>query len=215
MDNIRLSINFMKLSGSRLISAKNAANKQATYLAIPIEHFFVPTNDPKPYLMCSMIPCPNAQYGDFMIKPFVSGTDWDHLSQEQRNAMPIIGKGTFMRPAVNKAIRQEAANVQIEDIDPTSLTPTQAADGAGGSAAPLVSAPSHPEGVSSQPTVPATRFEVLGDDGASWWLGSWNDAAAFASEDNANRRKIVWYENNVRRSQWHWDESKITWLQDF
>lgn len=215
MDNIRISLNLMKLSGSRLISAKNAANKEVTYLAIPVEHFFVPTNEPKPYLLCSMIPCPNAQYGDFMVKPFVSGADWEHMSQEDRSNMPIIGKGTFMRPAVSKAIRSEAEKTQIQDIDPTALTPTEQAAGRDGSAATLQMAPSLPEGEPAIPAVPATRFEVIADNGQSWWLNSWNDAAVFASEDNSTRRKIVYIENGQRRSQWHWDESKITWLQDF
>lgn len=215
MDNIRISLSLMKLSGSRIIAAKNAANKDVTYVAIPVEHFFVPTNDPKPYLMCSMIPCPNAQYGDFMVKPFIAGSDWEQMTPEERQAMPIIGKGTFMRPAVNKAIRQEAEHTAVSDVDPATLTPTPTANGASGSAATLQVAPSHPEGVQTPPAVPATRFEVLADDGASWWLNSWADAAAFASEDSASRRRIVWYENNKRTSQWHWDTAKIDWIQDF
>lgn len=215
MDNVRLSLNVMKLSGSRIISAKNAANKVTCYVAIPVEHFYVPSSDPKPYLLCSMIPCPNAQYGDFMVKPFISGSEWEQMSPEDRQSMPIIGKGTFMRPTVNKAIRQEAVQAEVSDVDPATLTPTPTANEASGSAAQLQMAPSHPVGVQTPPAVPATRFEVIADDGASWWLGSWSDAAAFASEDSTSRRKIVWYENNKRSSQWHWDTAKIDWIQDF
>lgn len=215
MDNIRISLNLMKLSGSRIISAKNAANKDVTYVAIPINHFYVPTNEPKPYLLCSLIPCPNAQYGDFMVKPFIAGSDWEQMTPADRQAMPIIGKGTFMRPAVNKAIRQEAERTAISDVDPTTLTPTESATGTNGSAATLQMAPSHPEGVQNPNDVPATRFEVIADNGDSWWFTSWADAAFFASVDSATRRKIVWYECNKRTSQWHWDTAKINWIQDF
>lgn len=215
MDNIRLSFNFLKLTGTRLISAKDAANKLHTYVAVPIEHFFVPTNEPKPYLMCTMIPCPNAQYGDFMIKPFVSGQDWEQMSQEQRNATPIIGKGTFMRPAINKQIKQQTEQADVTDLDPNQLTPSQQDQQANGSAAPLASAPSLPVGQQTQPSLPPTRFEIIADSGQVFYTETWNQAAEFASTDNSQYHKIVYVFNNVRTSQWRWDESKITWIQDY
>lgn len=215
MDNIRLSLNPLKLSGTRIVNANNAAGKVQTYVAIPIEHFFVPQNDPKPYLMCSMIPCPNAQYGDFMVKPFVSGTDWEQMSDIQRRDMPIIGKGTFMRQAVPKAIKHDAEQMQVTDITPTQLTPTDLNGAPGGSAAPLNSAPSLPEGQQVQQEVPVTRFDVACSNGQRFWFPSWNDAAIFASQDNANRRLIYYVENGADKSAWRWDEAKITWIQNF
>lgn len=215
MDNIRLSLNPLKLTGSRIITTPNSSNKQQTYVAIPIEHFYVPSNEPKPYMMLSMIPCPNAQYGDFMVKPFVSGTDWEQMSPEDRQNMPIIGKGSFMRPTVNKAIRQEAVKVRVEDVDPTTLTPTDQQSAANGSAAMLQSAPSQGAALPPTPEVPATRFEVLEDGGNTFWLNSWNDAATFASQDSVKRTHIRYIENNIVKSSWRWDESKITWIQNF
>lgn len=215
MDNIRLSLNPLKLTGSRIITAMTADNKQKTYVAIPIEHFYVPSNEPKPYMMLSMIPCPNAQYGDFMVKPFVSGTDWEQMSPEDRQNMPIIGKGSFMRPTVNKAIRKDAEKTDVQDVDPTTLTPTDQQSTANGSAAMLQSASSQGAALPPTPEVPATRFEVLENGGNTFWLSSWNDAATFASQDNAKRTHIRYIENNIVKSSWRWDESKITWIQNF
>lgn len=215
MDNIRLSLNPLKLTGSRIITAPSSSNKQQTYVAIPIEHFYVPADAPKPYLLLSMIPCPNAQYGDFMVKPFISGNDWEQMSQEDRQNVAIIGKGTFMHPSVNKAIRQDAEKVRVEDVDPTTLTPTDRQSAANGSAAMLQSAPSQGEALPPTPVVPTTRFEVLEIGGNVFWLNSWSEAANFASQDNAKRTHIRYIENNIVKSSWRWDESKITWIQNF
>lgn len=213
MDNIRLSLNPLKLTGSRIITAPSASNKQQTYVAIPIEHFYVPADAPKPYLLLSMIPCPNAQYGDFMIKPFISGNDWDQMSVEDRRNVAIVGKGSFMRPAINKAIRQDAENVRVDDVAPTTLTPTVHQGASSGSAAMLSSAPSQAAGLPPTTEAPATRFEVMEVGGNTFWLSSWNDAATFASLDNAKRTLIRYIDNNIVKSSWRWDESKITWIQ--
>lgn len=215
MDNIRLSLNPLKLTGSRIITAPSASNKPKTYVAIPIEHFYVPADAPKPYLLLSMIPCPNAQYGDFMVKPFISGNDWEQMSQEDRQNVAIIGKGTFMHPAVNKAIRQDAEKVRVEDVDPTTLTPSGQQGASNGSAAMLQSAPSQGAALPPSSEVPATRFEVIEDGGNIFWLNSWNEAATFASQDNVKRTHIRFIENNIVKSSWRWDEAKITWIQNF
>lgn len=215
MDNIRLSFNVMKMAGTRLLNCKDNSGKDKIYVSIPIEHFFVPGSDPKPYLLCSMIPCPNAQYGDFMIKPFISGADWEQMSEEDRRNVPVIGKGTFMRPAVNKAVKNNSEKAEVEEVNLANLTPTDKQGTDSGSAATLNSANFPAGGGTTNPSLPLTRFDIFDDNGSISWTDSWSNAAEFASQASATRRKIQFVNDGKVTSQWRWDEARITWIQDF
>lgn len=116
MQNIRLSINVQKLSGVRILRSNNHAGDPTNYVAIPLEHFFIPRDQPSAHLMLSLIPSPKALYGDFIVKPYIDHTTYESLTPEQRKDVPIVGKGTYQKQDNQSAMRTQIEAAEVEEI---------------------------------------------------------------------------------------------------
>lgn len=116
MQNIRLSINVQKLSGVRILRSNNHAGDPTNYVAIPLEHFFIPRDQPSAHLMLSLIPSPKALYGDFIVKPYIDHTTYESLTPEQRKSVPIVGKGTYQKQDNQSAMRSQIEATTVEEI---------------------------------------------------------------------------------------------------
>lgn len=209
MQNIRISIDVLKLKDARLCRFPNAANVPTDYVCIPVAQCFVPKDAPKPYLMATMIHCPNAQYGDFMLKPYVSSDDYKALTREEQHGLPIIGKGTFMKEATNKALAAASTVVTVQDINPTPTVTPQADIG---SAAISNVAPSPAGGGPvSEPNV-FNDFWVYTVSGWQSGFGSFEDAAQYA-QVNVDERFIIAQMIGAREvARWAWDRAGIAWV---
>lgn len=228
MQNIRISLDLTKIEGCRIIRANNSGNTPTEYVAIPVRACYVPADAPRPYLMATMIHCPNAKYGDFMVKPYLSGEDYAQMSAEERAATPIIGKGTFMQAAVSKQIAKAAEDVEVTDIIPTvspqySENPTcpaaQPAATAGaqrvrnpGLAAPLGSAPSQRAALPNETAAPGTAYFVRVPGGYSEGFQSFSEAAFYAEQDLANRGAIELWDGKVCLKRYHYHNEDFTWV---
>lgn len=116
MDNIRVSIDLLKLQGAKVINYRDPASGQTVNaVAVPCTSLFCPEGDqPRAFMQTMLIPTPKSIYADFMAKPFVSGREFAHLSSEERNAIPAIGKATFIKAAPSREILQQAERVDVE-----------------------------------------------------------------------------------------------------
>lgn len=207
MQNIRISLDLMKVTGARLVRMNNAANVPENYVAVPVSACFVPSDTPRPYLMATMIHCPNAKYGDFMIKPYLSAEDYNHLTQEERMAQPTVGKGTFMQAASNKQITKQAEVVEAADVQLGGEAEKNEP------AATLGVAPSPAGGGPSVPSVEPTWFFVMQGKQALVQVASWNEAVAFADQDVVNRNVIESWQGNNLRGRWKYHAEDFSWVQ--
>lgn len=213
MNNIRISLDLLKFSGSRLLKANDANGVPTTYVAVPINHFYVPNQSPRPFLLLSEIAAPNAQYGDYMIKPYMSADEYRRLSDKERGEIPIIGKGTFMQAQPNKQVARQATAVEAVDVAPGSLDPTRATQPSSGSAAQLPSAPSPAEGGQSSAQQIAQEFVIVSEGVQIASADSWLNAVRFAEEELSTRDIIELWRGGKMVNRWRWDTARIDWIQ--
>lgn len=117
MNNIRVSINCQKLSGVRIIRSNNHAGEPTNYVAIPMSNFFIPKDAPAAHLMVNLIPSPNALYSDFIVKPYIDPHTFEGMTREQRDEVPIIGKGVFQKQNNERHLAKEAEVEAMQDVD--------------------------------------------------------------------------------------------------
>lgn len=213
MNNIRISIDLTKVDGARLIRAAAPNGKQDYYVAIPVSSLFAPKDSNSVHLTCTMIPCPNALYGDFMLKPYVNGTTYANMSDEERKAIKIIGKGTYIQSKLDKTQAQqyEAATVEsvsVEDVR-SSMEPTN--DQQPQPAEKVATSPEAPFPAESG-TGKATRLFLKNPEGSYIYTSSWNDAVEKAAqydlarctiEEWNDKEKVAWYEYDPFYQRWN------------
>lgn len=215
MQNIRLAIKLTAIKGARVVRMNDANNQPQVYVAIPVSECFVPRDKPEPRLMLTAIHTPNAQYGNFMLKPYVSADDYATLSKEERENLPIVGKGSFIQPQANQELTRSASNVEAADV---TLEPTADPTADNGSAAPLFNAPSPSEArpattsavpqTATAPQAPSTPyfairyFVVDGNHAALGEFDTLEDAAAFHRTTFAAVAIEAWNEH-TRLGIWH------------
>lgn len=114
MNPIRISINLAKIEGARVLAVKDTNGKPVYYIGVPVDQCFVPTGTQgQIHLITVMYETPASQYSDFAIKQSVSQDLYQNMSQEQRNAMPFIGKGTWLKQNVDRQVAQFAAAAEV------------------------------------------------------------------------------------------------------
>lgn len=212
MNNIRVSIDLTKVDGARTIRAAAPSGKQEFYVAIPVSSLFLPKDSHSAHLTCTMIPCPNALYGDFMLKKYINGTTYANMSQEERNAVPIIGKGTYIVPKMEKSQAKayaptevESANLddvrdnQVQEIDPTA--------GQIEGSAPSSKAPFPAE--SGTPT--ATELFVIDGTGQWWKCDHFDQASKFAESNEPEKCRIVQMKGDTEIGSYTYDPFYGTW----
>lgn len=214
MNNIRVSIDLTKVDGARTIRAAAPNGKQEYYVAIPASSLFLPKDSKSAHLTCTMIPCPNALYGDFMLKKYINGTTYANMSQEERNAVPIIGKGTYIVPKMEKAQAQAYApiDVQSADLDDIRDQPAQPGDPTAiqtEGTAPSSIAPFPAESGKSE----ATKLYVV-DESDQWWeCQHFDQAREFAESKDPIKCRIVQMKGSEVIEQYTYDEFYRQWTK--
>lgn len=180
MNNIRVSIDLTKVDGARTIRAAAPNGKQEYYVAIPVSSLFLPKDSKSAHLTCTMIPCPNALYGDFMLKKYINGTTYANMSQEERNAVPIIGKGTYIVPKIEKSQAQAFAPTEVESANLDDFRAQQEPAGDPTGNPTEVNAPSPTAPFPAESGKPEAEKVFLIDGEGQWWeCQSYPDATAY------------------------------------
>lgn len=180
MNNIRVSIDLTKVDGARTIRAAAPNGKQEYYVAIPVSSLFLPKDSKSAHLTCTMIPCPNALYGDFMLKKYINGTTYANMSQEERNAVPIIGKGTYIVPKIEKSQAQAFAPTEVESANLDDIRAQQEPAGDPTGNQTVVNAPSSSAPFPAESGKPEAEKVFLIDGEGQWWeCQSYPDATAY------------------------------------
>ena len=137
MQHIRISINLLKVEGAIVTTTQDVNGKPVYYVSIPASQLFIPNNaHGQAHLTATLVETPANQYSDFAIRPYVSPSQFNAMSDEQRRALPFIGSGKYMQPAVSTAVTSSAVAATFQPG--TTLPPTQSE---AGSAATLYMAP--------------------------------------------------------------------------
>ena len=180
MNNIRVSIDLTKVDGARTIRAAAPNGKQEYYVAIPVSSLFLPKDSKSAHLTCTMIPCPNALYGDFMLKKYINGTTYANMSQEERNAVPIIGKGTYIVPKIEKSQAQAFAPTEVESANLDDIRAQQEPAGDPTGNPTVVNAPSSSAPFPAESGKTEAEKVFLIDGNGQWWeCQRYPDATAY------------------------------------
>lgn len=212
MNNIRVSIDLTKVDGARTIRAAAPNGKQEYYVAIPVSSLFLPKDSKSAHLTCTMIPCPNALYGDFMLKKYINGTTYANMSREEREAVPIIGKGTYIVPKLEKSQAQAFAPTEVASVDLDEVRNQQSAPGDPTAVqtegtAPSANAPFPAESGMSN----ATKLYVV-DENEQWWeCQHFDQACQFAESHEPTKSRIVTMKDGVIVEEFKYDEFYRSW----
>lgn len=214
MNNIRVSIDLTKVDGARTIRAAAPSGKQEYYVAIPVSSLFLPKDSKSAHLTCTMIPCPNALYGDFMLKKYINGTTYANMSQEERNAVPIIGKGTYIVPKMEKQQAQAFAPVEVESANlddvrdqqqPAGDPPIDPKEGT----APSSKAPFPAESGTSE----AEKVFLVDGEGQWWECQSYPDACAYGETHDPENCTIKVMRGDVETARYKYDLFYQQWAR--
>ena len=204
MNNIRVSIDLTKVEGARTIKAPAPSGKQEYYVAIPVKSLFLPKEKKSVYLTCTMIPCPNALYGDFMLKPYINGTQYANMSEEERRAMPIIGKGTYIEAKLDKEVAKSYESVDVQSV--ASMDEI----GQGEGIAPVSNAQFPAESGNQN----ASKLYVVDTNGNYYAFNDWNSAATFAEQNPNFYPAIELYQGDQRQKRYSYDGFSMQWVED-
>ncbi|MBQ0153836.1 MAG: hypothetical protein KBS70_03520 [Bacteroidales bacterium] len=176
MANISVSLNLQAYKGFKYMVEKDQAGNKTYYAAIPVKQLFNPSGTTKVYATAVMIPTPNSEYSDFMLKPMCSAKELQSMSQDDFKALPVLGTGKYMEKQISKDLMKEAhksATVDENDLDEVfgMVPPPQAAP-----SAPTPTFQQQP----FQPTpldTPNTIYYICDNGVTLAQARTWNDAA--------------------------------------
>lgn len=214
MNNIRVSIDLTKVDGARTIRAAAPSGKQEYYVAIPVSSLFLPKDSHSAHLTCTMIPCPNALYGDFMLKKYINGTTYANMSQEERNAVPIIGKGTYIVPKMEKSQAQAYTHIDVEsaNLDDIREQQEQTSDPTVDKA--MVSAPSSTAPFPAESGKSEAEKVFLIDGSGQWWeCQSYPEATAYGDAHDPENCVIKVMRGDEVTAQYKYDLFYQQWVK--
>jgi len=215
MNNIRVSIDLTKVDGARTIRAAAPSGKQEYYVAIPVSSLFLPKDSHSAHLTCTMIPCPNALYGDFMLKKYINGTTYANMSQEERNKVPIIGKGTYIVPKLEKSQAQAFAPTEVESVNLDDIREQQEQDSVPKVDQAMVNAPSSSAPFPAESgTSKATKILVC-DGNKQWWeCQHFEDARQYAEAHEPEKCVIAQVKDGVIIESYSYDSIYQQWTKN-
>lgn len=214
MNNIRVSIDLTKVDGARTIRAAAPSGKQEYYVAIPVSSLFLPKDSKSAHLTCTMIPCPNALYGDFMLKKYINGTTYANMSQEERNAVPIIGKGTYIVPKLEKQQAQAFSPIEVESADLDDVRDQQQPAGDPPGDPKVGSAPSSKAPFPAvSGTNEAEKVFLIDGEGQWWDCPSYADACAYGDAHEPENCVIKVMRGDEVTAQYKYDLFYQQWLK--
>lgn len=212
MNNIRVSIDLTKVDGARTIRATAPSGKQEYYVAIPVSSLFLPKDSKSAHLTCTMIPCPNALYGDFMLKKYINGTTYANMSQEERNAVPIIGKGTYIVPKIDKSQAQAFAPVDVESANLDDIREQQEQTNDPTVDKAMVNAPSSSAPFPAESGTPTATKICVRDGNGQWWeCQHFDEARQYAEAHEPEKCLIAQIKDGVIIESYSYDSVYLQW----
>lgn len=212
MNNIRVSIDLTKVDGARTIRAAAPSGKQEYYVAIPVSSLFLPKDSKSAHLTCTMIPCPNALYGDFMLKKYINGTTYANMSQEERTAVPIIGKGTYIVPKMEKSQAQAYAHVDVESANLDDIREQQEQANDPTIDQTMVNAPSSSALFPADSGKPEATKLCVRDGNNQWWeCAHFEQAREFAEAHEPEKCLIAQVKDGVIIESYEYDSVYQQW----
>lgn len=208
MANISISLHLNAYKGFKYMYEKDQAGNKVYYAAIPVKELFNPSGTTNIYATSVMIPTPNSQYSDFMLKPMLSAKELQSMSQEQFRTLPVLGTGKYLQSQVGKDVMKEAiksATVDEEDMSfisgmPESSGQAQAPQNFAPQAAPSAPIPSfQPQPIQpSDPDTPNTIYYIC-DNGVNIARArTWADAALMFKEQLSPTTLLYKYVGNAQ-----------------
>lgn len=137
MANISISLNLSAYDGFKYLCEKDPSGKKVYYAAVPVTKLFNPSGTNKVYATAVMIPTPNSEFSDFMLKPMLSGRELQSMSPEDFRAIPTIGSGKYLEKSASKDIVKgsakaaETSTAEMAEIfghntdEPDAMSPVQ------------------------------------------------------------------------------------------
>lgn len=215
MNNIRVSIDLTKVDGARTIRAAAPSGKQEYYVAIPVSSLFLPKDSHSAHLTCTMIPCPNALYGDFMLKKYINGTTYANMSQEERNAVPIIGKGTYIVPKMEKSQAQAYAHVDVESANLDDIREQQAQESVPTVDQTEVTAPSSSAPFPAESGKSTATKILVCDCNKQWWeCQHFDEARQYAEAHEPEKCMIAQVKDGVIIESYSYDSIYQQWTKN-
>lgn len=197
MANISVSLNLKAYKGFKYMVEKDQAGNKTYYAAIPVKQLFNPSGTTNVYATAVMIPTPNSEFSDFMLKPMLSAKELQSMSQDDFKALPVLGTGKYMEKQISKDLMKEAhksATVDEENMTGVfgMVPPPQAA--------PAAQVPTF-QPQPFQPTntdTPNTIYYIC-DNGVNIAQARiWNDAAQMFKAQMSPTTLLYKYEGNAQ-----------------
>lgn len=208
MANISIALHLNAYKGFKYMYEKDQAGNKVYYAAIPVKELFNPSGTTNIYATSVMIPTPNSQYSDFMLKPMLSAKELQSMTQEQFRTLPVLGTGKYLQQQVGKDVMKEAiksATVDEEDMSflsgmPESQGQAQAPQNFAQQAAHAAQIPSF-QPQPFQPTntdTPNTIYYICDNNVNLAQARTWNDAAQMFRAQMSPTTLLYKYEGNAQ-----------------
>lgn len=201
MANISISLHLNAYKGFKFLVEKDQAGNKIYYAAVPVKELFNPSGTTNIYATSVMIPTPNSQYSDFMLKPMLSAKELQTMTKEQFQALPVLGTGKYMEKQVGKDLMKEAAKSATVDEEEMSevfgMPAPQAAD-------PVV--PAMPSAPTPMPwTMPDTSmslYYICDNNQIIAQAKIWADACQMFKAQQSPTTILYKYEGNAVVGTW-------------
>lgn len=197
MANISVSLNLKAYKGFKYMVEKDQAGNKTYYAAIPVKQLFNPSGTTNVYATAVMIPTPNSEYSDFMLKPMLSAKELQSMSQDDFKALPVLGTGKYMEKQISKDLMKEAT--KSATVDEENMT------GVFGMVPPPQAAPSaqvptfQPQPFQPTNTDTPNTIYYICDNGVNIAQARiWNDAAQMFKAQMSPTTLLYKYEGNVQ-----------------
>lgn len=197
MANISISLNLKAYKGFKYMVEKDPAGNKVYYAAIPVKELFNPSGTTNVYATAVMIPTPNSEFSDFMLKPMLSAKELQSMDADQFKALPVYGTGKYLEKKVSKDLMREAiksATVDEEDMTEVfnMVPPPQQVN-----AAPVPTFQPQPFQPANTDT-PNTIYYICDNGATIAQARTWNDAAQMFNAQLSPTTLLYKYEGNAQ-----------------
>lgn len=201
MANISVSLNLQAYEGFKYLVEKDKAGNKVYYAAIPVKKLFNPAGTTKVYATAVMIPTPNSEFSDFMLKPMLSAKELQSMDPEQFKSLPVLGTGKYLEKQVSKDLMKEAAkSATVDEEDMSEVFGMPAPQ----DSAPVVPAmPSAPAPMPwTMPDTPISLYYICDNNQIIAQAKIWADACQMFKSQQSPTTILYKYEGNAVVGTW-------------
>lgn len=201
MANISISLHLNAYKGFKFMYEKDEAGNKVYYAAVPVKELFNPSGTTNIYATSVMIPTPNSQYSDFMLKPMLSAKELQSMTKEQFQALPVLGTGKYLEKQVSRDLMKEAAKsatVDENDLDEVFGMPAPKAADPAAQQLP----PTYPTSPISTPDTANTLYYITDNNQVLVTAKIWADAFQLFKAQASPTCMLCKYEGNVVLGSW-------------